>query len=1000
MNAYHVPGMRHGLLSTSSLCDIGLTTVFKKNECVIRDEETEDFTLKPTKKGGLYILESKDLIPTAYVAYGEAVAKASLDVWHQRLGHVSKTKILNVMDKMPGLELNTDIEDIKVCDGCQLGKQTRDPFGKAIRKNNPLELIHSDLCGEFQDISLGGAKYFILFIDDCTRFTYVEFLKNKNSSTICSAFKKFKAWAELKTGFKVKGLRTDGGSEYLGELRTFLEQEGIEHETTTRYSPQSNGMAERMNRTLLDMARPMIYGSNAPKSLWAEAVNTAVYLFNLLPNKNLDFKTPSEKLLGETPDVSHLRMFGSIVYSKVPDEIRRKLDPKSIRGILIGYGATQSFYKIYEPQRRVVYMTRDVYIPEVFDAELAKGMWRSYEPGEPYHYIDPNQVEEMAEVVIQTPIQIPIPPPPIIEELPIIDEPLIIEQPIIEPVVEQVAEEVIQPEVIAIPPRTEPIPQVQQVVEPEPLRRSSRNVKPPDRYEGNKAEIVLEPQSYTDAISGEDSVKWRAAMEEEMNAMHTNNVWTLVQPPSNSPNVVSTKWVFKIKENDTYKARFIARGFSQAYGQDYDETFAPVAKYSTIRALLSYAAGNKLKIHQMDVTTAFLNGVLNELVYISQPEGFEKKGKENWICCLNKALYGLKQSPRAWYENIKPKLKQMGFEECGTDNSIFVSKGFGETPVHIILYVDDLLIIAKGDEEISEIKERLKQSYKMKDLGVARKFLGFYIEYHVDGIFIHQEEYIKSLLAKHGMENAHSVTTPLDSNVKLILDNGEETVDQKQYQSIVGGLMYAACVTRIDIAYAVGLLSRFSSKPTVSHLAAAKRVLRYLNGTVKAGIKYSKEKDLELYSDADFAGDLTTRKSTTGYVAIMNSGAIVWRSCLQSTVSTSTTESEYMALSDAVKELKYLSQFIQEAYLMENQSLEPIFVGTDNQGALSLGKNPIHHQRTKHIDIRYHTLRNAVSEGLIDLNYVNTDDMPADFLTKALPKEKHRRCMDLTGMRS
>ena len=302
--------------------------VFRKNECVIRDKDTKDFTLKPTKKGGLYILKSKDLIPTVYVAYREAVAKASLDVWHQRLGHISKTKILNIMDKMLGLELNMDIEDIKVCDRYQLSKQTRDPFGKAIRKNNPLELIHSDLCGEFQDISLSGTKYFILFINDCTRFTYVEFLKNKNSSMICSAFKKFKAWAELKTGFKVKGLKTDGGTEYLSKLRTFLEQEGIEHETTTGYSPQSNGMAERMNRTFLDMAHPMIYGSNVSKSLWMKAVNTAVYLFNLLPNKNLDFKTPSEKLLGETPDVSHLHMFGSIVYSKVPDEIRRKLDPK------------------------------------------------------------------------------------------------------------------------------------------------------------------------------------------------------------------------------------------------------------------------------------------------------------------------------------------------------------------------------------------------------------------------------------------------------------------------------------------------------------------------------------------------------------------------------------------------------------------------------------------------------------------------------------------------
>ena len=285
----------------------------------------------------------------------------------------------------------------------------------------------------------------------------------------------------------------------------------------------------------------------------------------------------------------------------------------------------------------------------------------------------------------------------------------------------------------------------------------------------------------------------------------------------------------------------------------------------------------------------------------------------------------------------------MGFEKYETDNSIFISKGFGETSVYIILYVDDLLIIAKRDEEISMIKEQLKQSYKMKDLGVTRKFLSFYIKYHVNSIFIHQEEYIKSLLTKHGMENAYSITTLLDLNVKLILDNREEIMNQKQYQLIIRGLMYTAYVTQINIVYAVELFSHFSLKPTVNHLIATKCILYYLNRTIKVEIKYSNEKDLELYSNIDFTKNLTIRKSITGYITIMNYGAIVWRSILQSIISISTTKSEYMALSDAVKELKYLSQFIQEVYLIENQSLKTIFVGTDNQKALSPGKNFIHH---------------------------------------------------------
>jgi len=389
---------------------------------------------------------------------------------------------------------------------------------------------------------------------------------------------------------------------------------------------------------------------------------------------------------------------------------------------------------------------------------------------------------------------------------------------------------------------------------------------------------IVEPRSYSEAMNGVNSKQWETAMDAEIASIVKNDCWELVPPPKGRK-VVGSRWVYRVKDSGLLKARFCAKGFTQRWGEDYDETYAPVAKYTSIRTLIALAVGKRFKgkrIHQMDVKSAFLCSMLKETVYVRQPEGFEVEGKEDWVYRLKKSLYGLKQSPREWYRTIAPVLNEFGFIRCESDHSIFISRKSGST-TYIALYVDDLLIISDNDDHLAEIKKRLAEKFEMRDLGVARKFLGMEIEYSDDGcIKIHQKQYIQGLLERHGMKDCNPVTTPLDTSTKLTKTTDDEArADPKDYQSVIGGLMFAAIVTRPDIMCAVGQLSQFNSNPSSRHLAAAKRVLRYLRGTLGLGIVYTPPQTWVIgYSDTDWAGDINTRRSTTGSVLMMNNGAV------------------------------------------------------------------------------------------------------------------------------
>jgi len=450
-----------------------------------------------------------------------------------------------------------------------------------------------------------------------------------------------------------------------------------------------------------------------------------------------------------------------------------------------------------------------------------------------------------------------------------------------------------------------------------------------------------------------------------------------------------------------YKSRWVVRGFEQREGLDYYETFASVVKPMSYKLLFAIAAANDLEIEQMDVKTAFLYGDIDTEIYVEQPEGMGAIGESYKVCKLNKALYGLKQSPRVWYFTLTAYLKTLGFEPLTADNCIFHdSKG-----TYIAVFVDDLLMVGPSKANISMIKAKLSERFHMTDLGPCKYYLGMEVTRDRQNrtLKLSQRSYLEKVLRDFGMWDCNKKhDTPIDTHTKLQKAEAEyepKIADIKWYQSAVGSLMYAMLGTRPDIAYAVSVVSRFAAKPTQAHKATVTRIFRYLRKTVDYVLVFKGPLiALTGYSDSDWAGDHDTRKSTSGYVFNVGSAVISWSSKLQSTVALSSCEAEYIGQTNATKEAIWLRRLLNEIQLEAANEAQATIIYCDNQGAIALAKNPQFHARTKHIDIQHHFVRDKVSEGAVELQYIETENQVADGLTKPLDKIKFQRFREAIGL--
>lgn len=1004
-----VPGLSTNLLSVSKLTAKGLEVHFNDEECNICYGET--IVASARKTNGVYKLntvndssdgsalattdsrssvspiseteeetdsnlqeeacqstvETLSLLEAQSTAEGQQAevaymseASPSQQLWHRRLGHLNK-RSMDLLRKGMANGINYTDSDYSPCVACIEGKQARLPFPKKSysRASEKLGLIHSDLCGPMSVSSFSGAKYLLTFIDDYTRMTFGYFIKTKDQ--VLPVFKEFKNLMENQTDLKIKKLRSDNGCEYINkQFQAFLKEHGIEHQTTVPYSPQQNGVAERANRTIMEAARCMLQDSGLEKRYWAEAVNTAIFIKNKAPSKAVRDSTPEEKWTGNKVDLSNLRVFGCTAYALVPSERRKKLDAKSKKYIFVGYCNESKGFRLVDPENpSKCIKSRDVQFIE----------------GKSVQNIDSNLNQDntndleflnnMEQVESENPS----------EEYPNLD---------VSDTSSSSSYDHEPTDVSWNPNMTSD-------------DASSEEIEDPVEMVMTASAHIDVPLSLQEALSGHEKEHWEKAMAEEYESFENNKAWNLTELPPGKK-AVKCKWVFKKKYDADgklvrYKARLVAKGFTQTYGIDYKETYSPVVRYSTIRTLLALAVNLDMDVDHMDVKTAFLNGDLKETVFMEQPEGYGVKGKENYVFKLNKAIYGLKQASKAWYDMIDKALTDLQFKKSLTEPCVYVKSEETGNIIILAIYVDDILIFSRNGPEKNKLKEELMRKFEMKDLGKATHILGMRLRQEQNKIILDQKNYIHRVLEQFKMTECNPVSTPLENGIKL--EKGDKCDPHSRYRSLIGCIMYIAVCTRPDIAHAASLLSQFNNSHSDTHWKAAKRVLRYLKGTMDYNIVFEKSTvGVAGYIDADWASNQVDRRSYTGYVFKIGNSAVSWESRKQRTVALSSTEAEYMALSEGAKEALFIRNFIYECL----GKWLTITLYNDSQSAQKLCKSQINHSRSKHIDIRHHFVREVTNSEIVKLEYMPTECMPADVLTKPLSKDKHCNCISNLGL--
>ena len=825
------------------------------------------------------------------------------------------------------------------CDENKMSKQPKSNDIPTVKATYPLERVHSDVCGPITPASEGGFKYIVNFVDEYSSMLFVYFIHSKDETHV--ALKNF--ISDVSPIGQTKELHTDNGGEYTGEqFEEVLRNNGIKHTTTSPYSSYQNGKSECNWRSLMDMARCLRNDASIPKTLWPYAVRHAQYLRNRSFQRRTN-KTAYEQFCDRKPDLRYLYTFGSPCTALV-EGTKQKLDARGYSGIYLGVNPRSNGYYVLNQNNRVI-TSRNVVVYEKPLADVHD--------------------EFVPEQLIKTD--------------------------------NENMEDTINDNKHGDAETSTP-------------RYPQRERKPPKYLEDyvsssihiDKAyrAVVNIPNTYEEAVHSPDEKFWKVAMDNEIATLQNNDSWNLVKLPKDRDEIKG-RWVYTLKQGKTpdkveYKARYVAKGYSQISGVDYDETYSPTTKMTSIRMLLQKAVNEDFELHQMDVKGAYLNAPIDKEIYIQQPPGYELNGNgEKLSCLLNKSLYGLKQSGRNWHDTLANFLKKSGFNNNCIDPCVYMHED-SDKLTFVIFWVDDIIIGGKCREHITEVKNLLNDRFKMDDRGELKWFLAVDFKRTNDGhIEMSQERYIDAILQRFNMFECKPAPTPVDAGTilrKATDDEHMQFVEQNfPYRQAVGSLVYLAQTTRPDICWSVSKLSQFLDRPGSMHVTAIKHVLRYLKGTKTYSLTFKpSDQKLTGYVDSDWANDVDDRRSTSGYVFNLGSASVSWKTKKQPTVSLSSCEAEYMALSEVTKELLFLRALC-SVFDMIQPKVSTVYC--DNQGAIALSKESSkQHQRTKHIDVRYHFVRNCEH---VQFEFVCSDSNHADIFTKSLGKLKHARGVGL-----
>lgn len=931
----YVPTSRCNLLSVSKMESAGCKIEFDDRK--VRIYYKKELVKEGKRENNLYKIwfkpEIEKQVQKAYSVGNEEYE------WHKKLGHASQEKLQKLKQRKLISYENSNSEEL--CEPCLKGRQTRLPFQEKERKNSNriLELIHSDLCGPVTPTTHDNKKYMLTFIDDYSHFAYIYLIESKTE--VLKHFKYYVNTVEAQFGTKISRFRCDNGTEYKNkEFNDYCNEKGIRREFSMNYTPQQNGVSERFNRTLVEKARTLLADSNFNKELWGEAAYTATYIINRLPTRNGII--PAELWFGKSPDYKKLQCFGIPAYVHLQPQYREKgkFEEKSKKYYLVGY--CNNGYKLWDTQERKIITARDV----IFDkAQTIKKECFS----RPY-YEEENDLSKI--------------------------------------------QGTLQPEQFyKIQECSENSETVENKTENTSVEKKRKRKLPSylSDYEVYHSALscIGEPNTLQEALESEEKEYWKDAMKTELESHEKHQTWTRVERPKDKK-VIDSRWVFKKKEN-IYKARLVAKGFQN---KDYEDTYSPVGRVTTLRVLLTLANQECLHVQQMDVKTAFLHGHLQEEIYMNLPG---ENGAQ--VCKLNRSIYGLKQSPRCWNEAFHSFMLKNNFKVSKRDSCLYVQHTENREKVYLFLYVDDILLICKSEQKISEIKSALSKNFDIVDLGSVKKFLGIEIErdFNNKKLVLHQKSYIQNVLNKFGMIDCKSASTPCEVGLKL--EKPDKFSCKFPYRELIGCLIYLVICTRPDLSYAVSYFSQFQNNACDEHYTYLKRVLRYLKSTADYGLFYECNINTENialgYCDADWGTDNVDRKSISGYCFLLYNNIVSWCTQKQKTVSLSSAEAEYMALSLACCEAVWFKGLLFDMGI----ECKTLTICEDNQSCIHIAKNRENSRRVKHIDIKHHFIRDLIEEGQIILRYVQSSKQLSDIFTKALCKPKFEYLRNLLNIK-
>lgn len=990
-NVLYVPELASNLLSLSQLKKSGChfstmtNTLLWNGRPLLRFKEDQGLF-----KALVHPQRQPQKEQTALLAQNPKGKLSNLELWHRRLGHPS----LKTLCQIKGLKASFKDESNFNCSTCFQAKSHR-RIGKAPsrrRVTRAFQLCFIDVVGPITPISHDGYRYYMIVTDAYTKARWIFLLEKKGD-----AFKAIKQFiAMIKREFKAtpEAFRLDNGKEYGGkQLVALLDSNQIQLELTAPYSPEQNGQAERAHAVVDMKARCLLLQAGLPQNLWPYAIRQAVRLANRTPIEKADWKTPYSLLYNKEPDdFDKLFVFGCKAFAHIPQEKRvksAKFAPRAEKGVYLGMESSQTHY-IWIPSKDKVVRTRDFtldeasfpytssqtsQVEETFHEEVIVPVSGNHTEEEEArgngerqdlpttNTTDPMEVDDSFHIVLDTPT-------PAQRE----NRPSNANQARLQA---RMAQKRARLPTRILPTRSRQPPTFFQV------EYNYQHPPPPPSPMALLA--TVEPRTFQEATKSNESTQWWEAMKKEHNSLLKNETWKVVSRPSNTQ-VLRGKWVYKIKENiktkeKLYKARYCVQG----QDQDVTDTFSGVVDSSTWLLLLALSVVSGLQCHQVDIDTAFLYGKITDTIYVELPEGF-KQG--NMVALLHKALYGLKTAPKTWFKRLRDWLLSQGFTQSKSDSCVF----FKLNPIlWIVVYVDDLLILAKEDKVVEGFKSQLKNEFSIKDIGPITKYLGMEVYKTKDSITLTQKAYISKILDTFGMTNCKPTKLPFNPSLKLEKPpEGYVAPDELRanYCSMVGSCVHLECRTRPDISYAIYELTRHMANPTEQHVTAAKSLLRYLKGTKDWGIQFSiKNKDrphnrlqFQAFADADFANN-KDRHSLSGLILMAANGPIWWKTQRQSTIALSTTEAEYYGYTPLAKRAMWVYGLLEELGV-QHLIQKPIQLFGDNQPAIQATKDAT--KRSKHFDIKYHFIRELIENEQVAIHYTPTETMKADGLTKPL----------------